>query len=113
MSYNRNLHSHRIVEDWGKNMNQFDGSWPFSEVVGDVMLWRMFSRHASGILIPTEHRVNSTVNLSCGDDHLHPLSLSCNSYIQQDTTPYHQDWFHDHNYEFIDLTGIPSQQPSN
>ncbi len=40
---------------------------------GGVMMWRIFSWHTLGPLVPIEHRLNTTVYLSNVADHVHPF----------------------------------------
>ncbi len=37
------------------------------------MVWRIFSWHTLGPLVPTEHRLNATAYLSIVADHVHPF----------------------------------------
>ncbi len=40
---------------------------------GGVMVWGVFSWHTLGLLVPIEHRLNTTVYLSIVADHVHPF----------------------------------------
>ncbi len=40
---------------------------------GGVMVWRIFSWHTLGPLVPTEHRLNAPAYLSIVTDHVHPF----------------------------------------
>ncbi len=40
---------------------------------GGVMVWRIFSWHTLGPLVPIEHRLNVTAYLSIVADHVHPF----------------------------------------
>ncbi len=86
---------------------------------GGVMVWGMFSWHTLGLLVPTEHRLNTTVYLSIIGDHVHPFMTtvypSSDSYFQQDSAPCHKaqiisDWFLEHDNE-LSLLKWPPQSP--
>ncbi len=71
-----------------------------------VMVWRIFSWH---ILVPIEHCLNATANLSIIADHVHPFMTtvysSSDGCFQQDNAPCHKaqiisDWFLEHDNEF-------------
>ncbi len=55
---------------------------------GGVMVWGIFYWHTFGPLVPIEHRLNATVNLSIVADHVHPFMTtvytSSDGYFQQD-----------------------------
>ncbi len=86
---------------------------------GGVMVWGIFSWHTLGPLVPTEHRLNTTVYLSIVADHVHPFMTTVYSssdvYFQQDNAPCHKaqiisDWFLEHDNEFT-LLKWPPQSP--
>ena len=61
---------------------------------GGVMVWGIFSQHTLGPLLPTEHRVNATADLSTAPDHVHAFMTSVypssDGYFQQDNAPCHR-----------------------
>ncbi len=64
------------VRIWHKEHESMDPSCLVSMVQaggGGVMVWRIFSWHTLGPLVPTEHRLNATAYLSIVADHVHPL----------------------------------------
>ncbi len=86
---------------------------------GGVMVWGIFYWHTLGPLVPTEHRLNTTVYLSIVADHVHPFMTtvypSSDGYFQQDNAPCHKaqiisDWFLEHDNEFT-LLKWPPQSP--
>ncbi len=88
-------------------------------VGGGVMVWGIFSWHTLGPLVPIEHRLNATADLSIGADHVHPFMTtvcpSSDGYFQQDNAPCHKaqiisDWFLEHENEFT-LLKCPPQSP--
>ncbi len=100
-----------------------DLSCPFSMVQagggGGVMVWRIYSWHTLGPLVPIEHRLNATTYLSIVADHVHPFMTtvypSSDGYFQQDNAPCHKaqiisDWFLEHDNEFT-LLKWPPQSP--
>ncbi len=40
---------------------------------GGVMVWGIFSLHTLGPLVPIEHHLNATANLSIVAEHVHPF----------------------------------------
>ncbi len=52
--------------------------------VGGVMVWRIFSWHTLGPLVPIEHRLNATAYLSIVADHVHPFMTTV--YSSSDAT---------------------------
>ncbi len=82
------------------------------------MVWGIFSWHTLGLLVPTEHRLNTTVYLSIVADHVHPFMTTVYHllmYFQQDNAPCHKaqiisDWFLEHDNEFT-LLKCPPQSP--
>ncbi len=86
---------------------------------GGVMVWGIFSWHTLGPLVPIEHRLNATANLSIVADHVHPFMTtvypSSDGYFQQDNAPCHKaqiisDWFLEHDNAFT-LLKWPPQSP--
>ncbi len=55
------------------------------------MVWRIFSWHTLGPLVPIEHCLNATVYLSIFADHVYPFMTtvyqSSDGYFQQDNAP--------------------------
>ncbi len=90
---------------WRKEHKSMDPSCLVSMVQaggGGVIVWGIFSWHTLGPLIPIEHCLNTTANLSIVGDHVHPFMTtvypSSDVYFQQYTTPCHKaqiisDWF--------------------
>ncbi len=74
------------------------------------MVGGVFSWHTLGLLVPIEHRLNTTVYLSIVADHVHPFMTTVYHllmYFQQDNASCHKaqiisDWFleHDENERF-------------
>jgi len=64
------------------------GWWWWCNGVGDD------SWHTLGLLVPVEHRLNATANLSIDSDHVHPFMAtmypSSDGYFQQDNAPCHK-----------------------
>ncbi len=99
-----------------------DLSCPFSTVQaggGVVIVWRIYSWHTLGPLVPIEHCLNATTYLSIVADHVHPFMTtvypSSDGYFQQDNAPCHKaqiisDWFLEHDNEFT-LLKWPPQSP--
>ncbi len=52
---------------------------------GGVMVWGIFSWHTLGLLVPIEHRLNTTVYLSIVADHVHPFMTTV--YTSSDVLP--------------------------
>ncbi len=54
---------------------------------GGVMVWGIFSWHTLGLLVPIEHCLNTTADLSIVADHVHPFRTtvypSSDGYFQQ------------------------------
>ncbi len=81
-------------------------------------VWGIFSWHTLGLLVPIEHRLNTTVYLSIVSDHVHPFMTTVYHllmYFQQDNAPCHKaqiisDWFLEHDDEFT-LLKWPPQSP--
>ncbi len=66
-------HSDGIVRIWRKEHESMDSYCPVSTVqAGGVMVWGIFSWHTLGPLVPIEHRLNTTADLSIVADHIHP-----------------------------------------
>ncbi len=82
------------------------------------MVWGIFSWHTLGLLVPIEHRLNTTVYLSIVSVHVHPFMTTVYHllmYFQQDNAPCHKaqiisDWFLEHDNEFT-LLKWPPQSP--
>ncbi len=82
------------------------------------MVRRIFSWHTLGLLVPIEHRLNTTVYLSIVADHVHPFMTTVYHLLmcfQQDNAPCHKaqiisDWFLEHDNEFT-LLKWPPQSP--
>ncbi len=55
---------------------------------GGVMVWGVFSWYTLGLLVPIEHRLNTTAYLSIVADHVHPFMSTVNpssdGYFKQD-----------------------------
>ncbi len=51
---------------------------------GGVMVWGIFSWHTLGLLVPIEHRLNATADLSIVADHVHPFMTTV--YTSSDAT---------------------------
>ncbi len=114
-------HSDGRVRIWRKEHESMDPSCLVSMVqAGDgVMVWEIFSWHTLGPLVPIEHRLNTTADLSIVADHVHPFMttvyISSDGYFQQDNAPCHKDqiisdWFLEHDNEFT-LLKWPPQSP--
>ncbi len=68
-------HSDGRVRIWCKEHESMDPSCFVSTVLaggGGVMVWGIFSWHNLGLLVPIEHRLNTTAYLSIVADHVHP-----------------------------------------
>ncbi len=101
-------HSDSRVRIWCKEHESMDSSRLVSTVHaagGGVMVWGIFSWHTLGPLVPIEHRLNTTADLSIVADHVHPFMTtvypSSDDYFQQDNAPCHKaqiisDWFLEH-----------------
>uniref|UniRef100_A0A9J7YNT3 Tc1-like transposase DDE domain-containing protein n=1 Tax=Cyprinus carpio carpio TaxID=630221 RepID=A0A9J7YNT3_CYPCA len=65
-----------------------------TEAAGGVMVVGIFSWHTLGSLVPTEHRLNTTVFLSIVADHVYAFMTtvhpSSDDYFQQDNAPCHK-----------------------
>ncbi len=92
------------VRIWRKEHESMDPSCLVSTVqagAGGVMVGGIFSWHTLGLLVPIEHRLNTTVYLSIVSDHVHPFITTVYHllmYFQQDNAPCHKaqiisDWF--------------------
>ncbi len=115
-------HSDGRVRIWCKEHESMDPSCLVSTVQaggGGVMVWGIFSWHTLGLLVPIEHRLNTTACLSIVADHVHPFMTtvysSSDGYFQQDNASCHKaqiigDWFLDHDNEFT-LLKWPPQSP--
>ncbi len=86
---------------------------------GGVMVWGIFSWHTLGLLVPNEHRLNTTAYLSNVADHVHPFMTtvcpSSDATSSRKNAPRHKaqiisDWFLEHNNEFT-LLKWPPQSP--
>ncbi len=104
-----------------KNMKAWIHSFLVSTVqaAGGVIVWGIFSWHTLGPLVPIEHRLNTTANLSIVADHVHPFMTtvypSSDGHFQQDNASCHKaqiisDWFLEHDNEFT-LLKWPPQSP--
>ncbi len=69
---------------------------------GGVMVRGIFSWNTLGLLVPVEHRLNTTAYSGVVADHVHALMttvyLCCDVYFQQDNAPCHKaqiisNWF--------------------
>ncbi len=110
------------VRIWRKEHESMDPSCLVSTVQAsgdDVMVWRTFSWHTLGPLVPIEHRLNATAYLSIVTDHVHPSMTtvypSSDGYFQQDNASCHKaqiisDWFLENDNEFT-LLKRPPQSP--
>ncbi len=111
------------VRIWRKEHESMDPSCLVSMVQvgcgGGVMVWRIYSWHNLGPLLPIEHRLNTTAYPSIVADHVHPFMTtvyqSSDGYFQQDNAPCHKaliisDWFLEHDNEFT-LLKCPPQSP--
>ncbi len=84
---------------------------------GGVMVWGYFLG-TLWALVPIEHRLNATTDLSIVADHVHPFMTTVYHllmYFQQDNAPCHKaqiisDWFLEHDNEFT-LLKWPPQSP--
>ncbi len=64
------------VRIWRKEHESMDPFCLVSTVQaagGGVMVWGIFSWHTLGLLVPIEHRLNTTAYLSIVVDHVHPF----------------------------------------
>ncbi len=69
-------HSDGRVRIWRKEHESMDPSCLVSRVQaagGSLMVWKIFSWHTLGPLVPIEHRLNATAYLSIVADHVHPF----------------------------------------
>ncbi len=111
------------VRIWRKEHESMDPSCLVSMVQvgggGGVMVWRIYSWHNLGPLLPIEHRLNTTAYLSIVADHVHPFMTtvyqSSDGYFQQDNASCHKaqiisDWFLEYDNEFT-LIKWPPQSP--
>ncbi len=89
------------------------GWWWWCNGVGDIFLAHF------GLLVPIEHRLNTTAYLSIVANHVHPFMTtvypSSDGYFQKDNAPCHKaqilsDWFLEHDNEFT-LLKWPPQSP--
>ncbi len=114
-------HSDDRVRIWHKEHESMDPSCLVSMVQagGGVMVWGIFSWHALGPLVPIEHRLLTTADLSIVADHVHPFMTtvypSSDGYFQQDNAPCHKaqiisDWYLEHDNAFT-LLKWPPQSP--
>ncbi len=118
-------HSDGRVRIWHKEHESMDPSCLVSTVQaggGGVMVWGIFSWHTLGLLVPIEHHLNATDNLSIVADHVHPfmttVHTSSDGYFQQDNAPCHKaqiltDWFLEHDNEFTLLKWSPQSPDLN
>ncbi len=92
------------------------GWWWWCNGVGDIFLAHF------GPLVPIEHHLNATANLSMVADHVHPFMTtvypSSDDYFQQDNAPCHKaqiisDWFLKHDNEFTLLKWLPQSPDLN
>ncbi len=90
-------HSDGRVRIWCKEHEIMDPSCLVSTVQaagGGVMVWGIFSWHTLGPLVPIEHCLYATANLSIVADHVHPFMItvypSSDGYFQQDNAPCHK-----------------------
>ncbi len=70
------LHSDGRVRIWCKEHESMDPFCLVSTVQaggGGVMVWGIFSWHTLDPLVPIEHRLNATADLSIVADHVHPF----------------------------------------
>ncbi len=115
-------HSDGWVRIWRKEHDSTDPYCLVSTVQaagGGVMVWRIFSWHTLGPLVPIEHHLNTTAYPSIVADHVHPFMTtvypSFDGYFQQDNAPCHKaqiisDWFLKHDKEFTLLKWPPQSQ---
>ncbi len=70
-------HSDGMVRIWCKEHESMDPSCFVSTVLagggGGVIVWGIFSWHNLGLLVPIEHRLNTTAYLSIVADDVHPF----------------------------------------
>ncbi len=82
------LHSDDKVIIWCKEHESMDPSCLVLTVQaggGGVMVWGIFSWHTLGLLVPIEHRLNTTVYLSIVVDHVLPFMTTV--YSSSDVLP--------------------------
>ncbi len=111
-------HSDVRVRIWCKEHESMDLTCLVSMIQAAVMVWGIFSWHTLDLLVPIEHRFNSTAYLSIVADHVHPFMTTVYHllmYFQQDNAPCHKaqiisDWFLEHDNEFT-LLKWPPQSP--
>ncbi len=111
------LHSDGRVSIWCKR------TWKYGSILpclngssgGGVMVWRIFSWHTLGPLVPIQHRLYTTAYLSIVADHVHPFMTTV--YPSSDATSsrimHHVSnhlWFLEHDNEFT-LLKWPPQSP--
>ncbi len=98
----------RIWHKQHESMDPFCLASAIQAAVGGVMV---FSWHILGVLVPTEHCLNATANLSIVADLVHhfmtTVNLSCGGYFQQDNA-FHKaqiisNWFLEHVYEYNEI----------
>ncbi len=84
-------HSDGRVRIWHKEHESMDPSCLVLTVQafgGGVMVWRIFSWHTLGPLVPIEHHLNATAYPSIVADHIHPFMTtvypSSDGFFQQD-----------------------------
>ncbi len=73
-------HSDGRVRIWLKEHESMDPSCLVSMIQaggGGVMVWRIFSWHTLGPLVPIKHCLNATAYLSIVADHVHPFMTTC------------------------------------
>ncbi len=112
-------HSDGRVRIWCKEHESMDPSCLVSTFqAGGLMVWGIFSWHTLGLLVPIEHHLNATADLSIVD-HVHPFMTtvytSSDDYFQQDNAPCHKaqiisDWLIEYDNEFT-LIKWPPQSP--
>ncbi len=104
-------HSEDRVRIWHKEHESIDPSCLVSTVQaggGGVMVWGIFSWHALVPLVPIEHSLNATADLSIVADHVHPFMTTV--YPSSDDYQIISDWFLEHDNEFT-LLKWPPQSP--
>ncbi len=84
-------HSDSRVRIWHKEHESMDPSCLVLTVQafgGGVMVWRIFSWHTLGPLVPIDHHLNATAYPSIVADHIHPFMTtvypSSDGFFQQD-----------------------------
>ncbi len=115
-------HSDGRVRIWRKEHESMDPSCLVSTVQaggGGVIVWGVYSWHTLGLLVPIEHRLNTTAYLSIVADHVHPFMttvyLSSDATSSRNNASCHKaqiisDRFLEHDNEFT-LLKWPPQSP--